>query len=238
MLIKVNNSLKNFQHWLWPGNCLLCSARAAINQDICSACAQALPRVRGACSRCAANSAALDATDVVCGECQTEPPAFAATRAAFQYAAPLDKLIQDLKYRERLDVSRVLGNYLADYLADKHEDLPDVIVPVPLHATRLRERGYNQSLEIARFVAARFNLPINSAEVKRVRATLPQTELPREQRRKNLRGAFSAEQKIFAGLKVAIVDDVMTSGYTADALARCLIKNGAERVTVWVVARA
>ncbi len=236
MLIKVNNSLKNFQHWLWPGNCLLCGAHLAKDADICGACKQALPRGRAACARCAANTA-LDATDAVCGECQTNPPAFVATRAAFQYAAPLDKLIQDLKYRERLELSRVLGNYLADYLVDKQESLPDVIVPVPLHASRLRERGYNQSLEIARFVAGRFNLPINITGVKRVRATLPQTELSREQRRKNLRGAFSAAQT-FAGLEVAIVDDVMTSGYTADALARCLIQNGAEKVTVWVVARA
>jgi len=173
---------------------------------------------------------------MVCGECQKDPPAFVSTHAAFRYAAPVDKLIQNLKYRQRLDLSRVLGSYLADYLEDNVETLPDVIVPVPLHPLRLRERGYNQSLEIARFVAARFQLPVSATEIKRIRATLPQTELSREQRRKNVRGAFTANIS-FGGLRVAIVDDVMTSGHTADALAQCLIKNGAAEIWVWVVAR-
>jgi len=235
MAIAVNNRLKNLQRWLWPGNCLLCSARLGGSEDICAACAQTLPRVQAGCPRCAANNAGVDTPGIVCGQCQKHPPAFVSTQAAFRYAAPIDKLIQNLKYRQRLDLSRVLGNYLADYLADK--TWPDVIVPVPLHPIRLRERGYNQSLEIARFVAARLQLPVGGSEVKRVRATLPQTELSREQRQKNMRGAFSVN-RTYAGLKVAIVDDVMTSGYTADALARCLIENGAAEVWVWVLARA
>ncbi|MBI3547212.1 MAG: ComF family protein [Gammaproteobacteria bacterium] len=196
-----------------------------------------LPRIQSPCPRCAAQDATHDAPGMSCGACQKNPPAFVATHAAFRYAAPVDKLIQDLKYNRRLELSRVLGIYLTDYLKQQEHILPDMIIPVPLHPTRLRERGYNQALEIARFVGAHFRLPVSATDVQRIRATLPQTELSREQRRKNMHGAFRA-RRAFTGLRIAIVDDVMTSGHTADALARCLTENGAAEVRVWVLARA
>lgn len=236
MPVAVNNRLKSLQRWLWPGNCLLCSARVAMEGEICSACALTLPRAQLPCPRCAAPDATRDAQGMLCGACQKDPPAFVATHAAFRYAAPIDKLIQDLKYHRRLELSRVLGIYLADYLEQNEQNRPDMIMPVPLHSTRLRERGYNQALEIARFVGARFRLPLSTTDVQRIRATLPQTELSREQRRKNMRGAFRAKRP-FTGLRIAIIDDVMTSGHTADALARCLTENGAAEVRVWVLAR-
>lgn len=179
----------------------------------------------------------MEIEGVPCGECQTHPPAYVSARAAFRYAAPVDKLIQHLKYHDRLELSRLLGAYLATHLQSLNDPLPDVVVPVPLHSSRLRERGYNQSLEIARFVAQSMELPINWKDAQRIRPTMPQTELPREQRRKNVRDAFTAGAA-FAGQRVAIVDDVMTSGHTADALADSLLRSGAVEVRVWVVARA
>jgi ComF family protein len=179
----------------------------------------------------------MEIEGVPCGECQTHPPAYVCARAAFRYAAPVDKLIQHLKYHDRLELSRLLGGYLAKHLQALNDPLPDVVVPVPLHSSRLRERGYNQSLEIARFVAQPLELPINWKDAQRIRPTMPQTELPREQRRKNVHGAFMAGGA-FAGRRVAIVDDVMTSGYTANALAESLLRSGAVEVRVWVVARA
>ena len=179
----------------------------------------------------------MEVEGVPCGECQTHPPAYVCTRGAFRYASPVDKLIQHLKYHDRLELSRLLGGYLAEHLQTLNDPLPDVVVPVPLHSSRLRERGYNQSLEIARFVARPLELPINWKDAQRIRATMPQTELPRDQRRKNVRGAFMAGGA-FAGRRVAIVDDVMTSGHTADALADSLLRSGAVEVRVWVVARA
>lgn len=222
---------------MWPGNCLLCAARVPAGMDVCPACERSLPRVPGACPRCAAPGAVTDTVGAVCGECQKQAPAFLFTRAAFRYAAPVDRLIQNLKYHGRLELSRVLGIYLAEHLEALDDPLPDVIVPVPLHPSRLRERGYNQSLEIARVVAQRLQRPINTKDAQRIRPTAPQTELKREQRRKNVRGAFRTGSGL-AGQRVAILDDVMTSGHTADALAQSLLQNGAEDVRVWVVARA
>jgi ComF family protein len=175
--------------------------------------------------------------DSVCGACQKHPPAYATTRAAFRYAAPLDKLVQGLKYHGRLDLSRVLGGYLAEHLRSLNEPLPDMIVPVPLHRSRLRRRGYNQSLEIARFVSKCLKLPLNWRDARRIRPTAPQTELPRDARRKNVRGAFETSGA-FSGQRIAIIDDVMTSGHTVNALAESLLKSGALEVRVWVVARA
>ncbi len=226
----------NALNWLWTRNCLLCQARAPAGKDLCAACDQSLPRVQGACLRCGAPGAAVG-TSAVCGECQQHPPAYDATRAVFRYAAPVDRLIQHLKYHGRLELSRVLGGYLAQHLLALDDPLPDVMLPVPLHVSRLRHRGYNQSLEIARCVGRELRIPLDRQGARRIRATAPQMELPRDQRRKNMRGAFEVNEA-FRGQRVAIVDDVMTSGHTVHALAECLCHNGAKEVRVWVVARA
>lgn len=112
-----------------------------------------------------------------------------------------------------------------------------MLVPVPLHRARLRERGYNQSLELARVVARHFGLPLAMHAVRRVRATTPQTTLTSNERRRNVRNAFHATVD-FSGKRVVIVDDVMTSGHTVNALARCLRRAGAVSIVVWVTARA
>jgi len=172
----------------------------------------------------------------LCGACQQTEPAFHATRAVFRYEQPVDSLLHRLKYHGRLDLARVLGNLVAAELTS-HEIATDVLVPVPLDRSRLRERGYNQSLELARPIARRLELPLDAFGVARNRATRPQTELSRAERRKNVRGAFSVTAD-FSGKNGAIVDDVMTSGATVDALAAALRQAGARRVEVWVVARA
>lgn len=226
----------NALNWLWTRNCLLCQARAPAGKDLCAACDQSLPRAQGACPRCGAAGAAVG-TDAACGECQRHPPAYDAARAVFRYAAPVDRLIQHLKYHGRLELSRVLGGYLAQHLLALDDPLPDVMLPVPLHVSRLRQRGYNQSLEIARCVGRGLRIPLDRQGARRIRATAPQMELPRDQRRKNVRGAFEVNGA-FSGQRVAIVDDVMTSGHTVNALAECLRHHGAKEVRVWVVARA
>lgn len=236
MIDEVDISLNRPQRWLWPRNCLLCRARAPAGKDLCAACERSLPRSHAPCPRCGAPGAVVG-TDVMCGACQKSPPAFDSTRAVFRYDSPVDRLIQQLKYQGRLELSRVLGNYVAQHLLTLDDPLPDVVVPVPLHVARLRERGYNQSLEIARFVARALQVPLDWQGTQRIRPTVPQTELPRDQRRKNMRGAFTATRE-FSGQRIAILDDVMTSGHTANALAECLRRSGAGEVRVWVVARA
>jgi ComF family protein len=228
--------LLNALNWLWTRNCLLCQARAPAGKDLCLACDQSLPRAQEACPRCGAPGAAVG-TDAVCGECPRHPPAYDATRAVFRYATPVDRLIQHLKYHGRLELSRVLGGYLAQHLLALDDPLPDVLLPVPLHVSRLRHRGYNQSLEIARCVGRELRIPLDRQGARRIRATAPQMELPRDQRWKNMRGAFEVNGA-FSDKRVAIVDDVMTSGHTVNALAECLRHNGAKEVRVWVVSRA
>jgi ComF family protein len=172
-----------------------------------------------------------------CGACQKKPPAFDEAIALFRYDTPVDRLIQALKYRGQLDQARLLGTLLAQRLQAASPARPDCLLPVPLHPARLRERGYNQSLELAKPVARALALPLERHAVQRVRATRPQMELARAERARNLRNAFQTEQD-FHDQHIAIIDDVMTSGHTVNALARCLKRAGARRVSVWVIARA
>jgi ComF family protein len=145
-------------------------------------------------------------------------------------------LIWALKYHRRLEMARILGEQLAQGLASAPREV-DLVVPVPLHRARLHERGYNQSLELARPIARYLGLRLDFNCLQRIRATAPQAGLAPAERRRNVRGAFAATPAV-KKLKVAVVDDVMTTGHTANAVAQCLRKAGAREVHVWVVARA
>lgn len=224
------------QAWLFPGQCLLCAARLPTGTDLCEPCRQALPALGPACPRCAIPLAG--GVGQACGACQRKPPPFDAVTAAFRYASPLDQLVQGLKYRRQLSLARVLGELLAARLRQHSPALPEMIVPVPLHKSRLRQRGYNQSLELARVVARVLAIPLAAHEaVVRQHPTVTQTRLSPTARARNVRNAFQARAD-FTGRRVAVIDDVLTSGHTASALARCLKHAGAADVQVWVVARA
>jgi ComF family protein len=228
----VYNCLNLVQGWFFPAACLLCAQPIPSNRDFCYGCKRSLPHLGKACPRCAAASESISP----CGRCQQQPPAYTQAIALFSYASPIDHLIQGLKYAGRLNNARVLGELMAAKLKSVRPQ-PDVIMPVPLHPTRLRERGYNQSLELARPIARRLMLPLDYRSVKRIRATPPQTGLSLRERARNVRNAFAVTQPL-AGLHIALVDDVMTTGHTMNALAACLRKAGAARVDVWLAARA
>lgn len=231
----IYNSLKNVQSWLGARPCPVCQGRATHGRDFCAGCAAALPYLGPACPRCAAPHD-LGAGTAECGRCQTEAPAYTAASALFRYAFPIDRLIQGLKYHGQLHHARLLGELLAAQLAPR-PTRPEYILPVPLHAARLRERGYNQSLELARVLARRLGVELDYRSLHRTRATAPQTGLPLDQRARNVRRAFALAPG-FSARHVAIIDDVMTSGHTAEAVAKCLRRAGVEEVEVWVVARA
>jgi ComF family protein len=171
----------------------------------------------------------------VCGRCLADPPGYDATVAVFAYAFPADVLVQGLKFRSELSLAPLLAEALCAELGDTAIK-PDLVVPVPLHEVRLRERGYNQSMELARSIAARLHLPLDSGTCLRVRNTAPQLDLPWKERRENVRGAFSCARAL-DGKTVAVVDDVMTTGATLGEVASTLKKFGAARVVNWVVAR-
>lgn len=232
----VYHGLMDLHRWFLPKTCMACGGRAGTD-EFCDPCRAALPQLGPCCVRCAIPLPGTS-TEQSCGRCLTRPPHFDRAYALFLYKAPIDRLVQGFKYRRRLDWGRVLGGALTEHMRAAHER-PDAIVPVPLHRQRLRERGYNQSLELARPIGRALDIPVLAFAVRRVRPTPAQTGLDRDQRRRNLRNAFDvAQPHNVLDRHIAIVDDVMTSGHTVDALARALKRAGASEVSVWVVARA
>lgn len=210
---------------LFGGSCFLC--RGAAQALVCPACHAELPRLQDElCPRCALPSP----EGATCGRCLAEPPHFDETRAALAYAFPADALVHALKFRGELALASWMGTLLAEKTRDEGVDH---VIAVPLSAERLRRRGYNQSVEIARHVNAR---QLRLDLCTRGREAPPQSELPFAERRRNVRGAFACARSL-AGTTVAVVDDVMTTGATLDELARTLKSAGARRVVNWVVAR-
>jgi len=228
--------LENGLSALYPPTCLLCGSDGAPGRDLCPGCASDLPQNRNPCPRCAEPLPPDAPAGSLCGGCLRSPPAFDACRAPYLYAPPVDWLIGRLKFQGRLVSGRLLAALLADDLARGDGPLPELIVPMPLHARRLRERGFNQAAELARPLGRRLGIAVALDGVRRVRAGAPQSSLAKTHRRANIRGAFALTGPLSAA-HVAIVDDVLTTGASADELARTLKQGGADRVDVWVLAR-
>jgi len=213
-----------------PPLCLLCSA-PAVSANICAGCRNDLPQLpRERCPRCAEPTLGGE----TCGACLAHPPSFDRVLAAHVYAFPLDRLIQSFKYSGNLPAAPLLADLMQATIL--RETLPDVIVPMPLSAQRLRERGFNQSLELARILGAHTGVPVDREACVRVRHSEAQSSLPWSKRAANVRGAFVCTRD-FSGLTVAVVDDVMTTGASLDELARVLRCCGATRITGWMAAR-
>jgi ComF family protein len=218
-----------------PQRCELCVAPSA-GSLVCGACEASLPRIDGACPVCALPSARGE----VCGTCVRRAPPFVATVAALAYAFPADRLLQRIKYGGRIALAQWAGAALASAvvaaLAPRdRRDRPTQIVPLPLAASRQRERGFNQAREIAVHVAREIHSPLASPLV-RTGAGPPQASLPWAERHRNVRGAFAAAGDV-RGSRIALVDDVMTTGATLAEAARVLMAAGALSVECWVVAR-
>jgi ComF family protein len=223
------NSCAKFAQRLLSQDCLLCGAPSG-SHLLCSACRADLPKHDGpACPTCSLPTPHGE----TCGACLAHPPAFGRTLAAFDYAFPVDALLHAFKYGGRLAIAEALADPLAQ-LASRHP-LPDGLVPMPLHPSRLRERGFNQAMELARHLSRRLGTKPLPHLCQRRLNTSPQADLPWKERKKNIRGAFSCQADL-TGQRLAVVDDVMTTGATVGELARCLQRAGAE-VEVWVVAR-
>jgi ComF family protein len=201
---------------LFPPRCCLCGfPGASPDLDLCDFCHEDLPWARAA-------------DDVF---------------AALRYEAPVDELVRRLKYQGVMANARVLGVLLAQRARERGDALPRLLVPVPLHAARWRERGFNQAASIARYAAQQLEIPVARHAVKRVRDTPSQTALDPVARRRNVRGAFALRgarqrERLLAAEHVAIVDDVVTTGSTANELRGVLLAAGVRRVEVWAVARA
>ncbi len=219
-----------------PPHCRLCGAPVRQELPLCTGCHRDLPWSRQACRQCGRQLPGPVQAGR-CGHCQQNPPAFATTTAALRYQSPVDYLVQRLKFSGELALAPLLAALLSETPGICETPLPERLIPVPLHRSRLRERGFNQATEIARALGRRLELPVDRRLCRRIRRTGTQSLLPAGSRRHNVRNAFALNGTPRAR-HVAIIDDVMTSGHTANELARVLQGAGVEIIEVWVVARA
>lgn len=227
----------NIKHLnLFPKSCLLCLASTPNRHLLCSACENDLPSNPFHCIICSSPLPhQTDEKSLVCGVCQQYPPTYTTSLIPHLYASPLKQLITQLKFHANLSYAPLLVHKLVD-LVKQRRKLPDCIIPVPLHKQRLRERGFNQALELARIVAVNLNIPLDYSICQRTKSTPFQSGLSAKQRKQNLRNAFSVTKE-HSYKHVAIFDDVVTTGMTVNELAKQLKLSGVETVEVWAIAR-
>ena len=219
-----------FNHFLLPQRCLLCDSPSG-NRAVCDECFQHLPfHVEAACPVCALPSPQRE----VCGACLKKRPFFDATRTLFDYAFPIDALLRTLKYQGKLVVADWVGQLMSDRI--QLSTTFDMLIPMPMHPIRLKERGFNQALEIGRKISKLTQIPLDREIVIRKKHTEAQASLPLDKRLKNMRDAFECSKPL-QGKRIAMIDDVMTSGASLNELARTLKANGALYVEAWVAAR-
>lgn len=237
--------LGRLQRFVLPPRCIACGdaggwrlpgpANPAL--DLCATCQAQLPLNLHACQHCALPLPGAP-VPLICGRCLRRPPPYQASFCAYEYAYPIEHLIRRLKYGRALTQARVLGQLLGQQLRDRHAGpWPECFVPVPLHPDRYRARGYNQVIELGRFLERESNIAMRTDLVERIRHTPEQAGLSRRERRKNLRHAFRVAAATLPG-HVALLDDVITTGTTMNELAGTLKRAGVRHIEVWGLARA
>ncbi|WP_047303806.1 ComF family protein [Pseudomonas fluorescens] len=224
--------LKNVQ------SCLLCDEPAEAEMPICVACEAEMPWLGEHCQTCALP---LPEAGLTCDGCLLEPPAYEQVAVPWRYDFPVDSLITRFKHNAKWPFGHLLADVLSQYLQHRFdEDLPrpDALLPVPLAAKRLRQRGFNQAAMLARWLSRQLDLPCEENVVHRIQDTSAQQDLDAKARKRNLRNAFALTSDAnVKGRHLALVDDVLTTGATTQALARLLMNAGAARVDVYCLAR-
>ena len=219
----------------WPGRCEVCRCWTA--DRLCGDCRRPLTTAVPRCLRCGLR---VPAGLSECTDCRREPPPFARCVCATDYGFPWDRLIGRFKYEPAPELASLLSTALATAAGQTAAALPQAFVALPLSAARLRERGFDQAWELARRLGASLGLPAHARALERRFDGRAQAELTRTQRLRNLQGAFTvtaSARPAVEGRHLALVDDVMTTGATAQEAARALLAAGAAQVDVWVVAR-
>lgn len=229
----VNQIFKSFNTDFIQSNCLLCGSPSEKNWCLCNPCRLELPYIEHSCKTCG-SSVPLDVKR--CGACIVDPPKTNQVVTILHYVSPVDYLVKKMKYHNQLEIAQLFGKLLVKQLETQQESWPDQIIPVPLHSSRLQQRGYNQAVEIARTVSKALNIPMNLTNCIRTRPTEPQFELSLDKRKTNVKNAFDIVHEIDAK-HVAIIDDVMTTGSTVNELTSALLKSGIEKVDIWVCSR-
>jgi ComF family protein len=253
-LSKIGINVGDFTHAVFGQNCIICGDKIDAKNHIknnlnqsreendalranihaaCRACLESLPfHAAASCPQCG-----LISDGNVCGSCLNSPPDFDATKSVFLYAFPIDAMMVRYKYGNSLNLGNTFGEFLAEKInvEDCIKNI-DLIIPMPMHPQRLKERGFNQALEIAKILCKKSKEKLDYKSVERQTLTPPQASLPLKERVKNIKGAFKVNAD-FAGKRIAIVDDVMTTGASLNELAKTLKKAGAAHVECWVIAR-
>lgn len=213
-----------------PRHCVLCGLNSQL--DFCPACDRDLPRIGNACRQC---GIPLE-HDSICGQCLTAPPRFVRCISPLRYEAPVSHLLGAFKYHGDFNNGRILAALLAMRLREESALAADAIVPAPLHWRRRWHRGFNQAELIADQLSRSLHLPMQTRWLHRARASAPQQSLSAEARRSNLRNVFNCRERL-NGMHIAVVDDVVTTGATANAIAEILLACGAASVQIWCLAR-
>lgn len=228
---------------VFPPRCVTCDTLRERHGPLplCPSCQEKIRYIRSPlCLRCGLPFPAASGEDHLCGDCITTEKPFAVARAVGEYGETLLTAIHRFKYQGRTGIGKVLGGMMADFASGIWDmTVFDRIVPVPLHRRRLRERGFNQAVILAREISKRFGIPLDLTSLRRGAFTPPQVGLGREERSANVRGAFSARHpERITGRRILLVDDVYTTGSTLAECARVLIRAEAESVAVLTLARA
>ncbi len=226
--------------WILPRICVCCGFNSEeLYIDLCAYCKANLPWIEDRCYSCGERLEAK-AESVVCAKCHETRPAYNRVCALFAYQAPVNKFINQLKFSRKIYLASLFAQLLAEAVICRwylRQQLPEVIIPVPLHKKRQRKRGYNQALEICKPLAKILRIPINYGVLIRIKYTQQQSRLDKSERQQNLHAAFKLVKTI-KYKHVALLDDVVTTGSTIKAICQILLAAGVESIDVWCVARA
>lgn len=252
--MKIIDYLKKISARFFPHICVLCGRFSHRPHDLCEPCLRDLPYSSHACSICARPSAAIFAEHLskslskslsiphllsICEICSSCPPSFDSSYALFLYQFPITKLIMNLKFGHSLTNARLFGEILYQKIHSEwyhNKTLPECIIPMPLHSQRLKERGFNQALEIARPIAKSLRLPIEYKQCHRIKTTAAQATLAAQNRRRNIKNAFHIDGQLNYQY-VAVLDDVITTGQTMNEFCNTLKLAGIQKIDVWCCAR-
>lgn len=234
--------LNDMSDVLFPPQCLGCAEilHTLNDQIFCPTCKEQIHLITGSiCHICGTTFPDSPAESHLCADCLEKKPYFSCARAVFSYENIILNAIHRFKYKRNISIGETLASFMTDFQFP-NMDYADysIILPVPLHIKRLRERGFNQSLILARAIGEKHQMPVDFSLLKRHKFTLTQTGSNKKERKQNIKGAFEVtDKKKIAGKSIILIDDVYTTGATVNECAKTLIKAGAQKVSVLTLAR-
>ncbi len=225
--------LKSLLHAIFPSYCLLCAHNTKRPEQICIQCESLLPWIQISCIQCAAPIIKSDIT--YCGSCLSNPSDIDHTTCIFTYTQPIRHWVKLYKYHDQLHFKRLFSYWMAKTTNHRRNNI-DLIIPVPIHTKKQRQRGYNQCDLIGKEIASKLNIEYSRNTLIKNINTPPQTSLKKKERERNIHNSFSVKKDINQ-LRIAVVEDVITTGSTIRSISKILKKNGAARVEIWAIAR-